>query len=66
MTPNPNDIAKSAEHLAVGGGASTAVFSVWAWLGQNSNEIMAVCAIIGAVVSMAGFIVSWVYRHKRP
>ena len=49
---------KAGATLAAGGG-------VWIWLAENQQAIATLGVLIGIVLGVAGFIVNWVYQHKR-
>lgn len=49
---------KSGATVAAGGG-------VWIWLAENQQAIAALGVLIGIALGVAGFIVNWVYQHKR-
>lgn len=46
---------------AVGAGSSP----ILNWLVENSEVVSLVLGIGGLTIAVAGFIVSWVYNHKR-
>lgn len=58
----PQQIAQIAQKAGTGGAVG---FGLWAWLAENAQAIGVLCAMIGAAVAVAGFIVNWVYQHKR-
>lgn len=68
MTDRIEAVAKVAEQ----GGAAVAVGSSLAWLGglttwlnHNSDAVLALCGIIGAVVSIAGYITNLIYQERK-
>jgi hypothetical protein len=65
MSVSTESVAKIAEQ----GGAAVAMGS-WGissvdWLNHNSAAVLAICGILGAVVSVVGGIATGYYRHKR-
>jgi len=61
-------VAKIAEQ----GGAAVAVgsFTAWAagvtqWLNHNSPAVLAMCGIVGALISFAGWLTNLYYKEKR-
>ncbi|TNE75504.1 MAG: hypothetical protein EP334_10145 [Gammaproteobacteria bacterium] len=41
--------------MVYGGSGTTFGAKLWAWFGENNDQITSVCSIIGAVVCVAGF-----------
>lgn len=58
-------IEAAAKTLEQGGAAVAVASSVGLidWLDDHSRGILAICGIVGAVVSVAGFSLGWLYRH---
>ena len=57
-------IVEKSQQVAITSGSFTATSGTWAWLGNHSQAIGAVCAIIGVVLTLIALGVSWYYRHK--
>ena len=49
------------------GGAVVTVgaWGVVTWLDDHHRAVMAICAILGALVSIGGLCLGWYYKHKR-
>lgn len=60
-------VAKTAEHTFAVSAPATTTFSLWAWIGDNSSEITAACAIIGMLITVAsGGVTIWMKLKKNP
>ncbi len=49
---------KGGTTIAAGGG-------IWVWLAENQQPIATLGIIVGILLGVAGFVVNWVYQHKR-
>ena len=58
----PQQVAQAAEKT---GAAVAAGGGFWLWLAENQQAIAALGVLVGIAVAVAGFIVNWVYQHKR-
>lgn len=57
--------AQQGAQVAQKGGAAVATTGgLWVWLAENAQAIGVLCAMIGALVAIGGFLVNWYYRHK--
>lgn len=51
------DVAPAAASLAPKAGTATAAFGMWAWIGDNSDQIVALATVMGAGVSVLAFLI---------
>lgn len=58
----PQQVAQAAER---GGATVAAGGGIWLWLAENQQAIAALGVLIGIALGVAGFIVNWIYLHKK-
>lgn len=58
-------VQQFAQMAQKGGATVAAGGGVWIWLAENQQAIAALGVLIGIVLGVAGFIVNWVYQHRR-
>ncbi len=63
MSDLPQQASKLAEAAMPAGASLSTMSAAWAWIGTNHAEITATCAMLGLLITFAGFVIS--YRRKK-